>query len=116
MILKFKEVSQNLIVSMAGELDHHSSEIVRSKIDNKIDEIGSKNIIFDFSKVNFMDSSGIGVIIGRYRKVSAYGGRTVITNVKPEIKRVFELGGLFNIVKSYETVEQAIAASRENER
>ena len=112
MLLKFKETSGNLIISMAGELDHHSSDIVRSKIDNKIDECGIRNIIFDFSEVNFMDSSGIGVIIGRYKKVNIYGGKAAIACLRPGIKKVFELGGLFNIMKSYDSVSQAIEACK----
>lgn len=108
MFLKFDKKGKILVIYMAGELDHHSSETVRIKIDNKIDEMGASNLIFDFSGINFMDSSGIGVIIGRYRKVTEYGGKVAIVNLKPHIKRVFELGGLFKIVKEYNTTEEAV--------
>ncbi|SKA79654.1 anti-anti-sigma regulatory factor, SpoIIAA [Caloramator quimbayensis] len=108
MLLKFSKRGNTLIVSMCGELDHHSAENVRAKIDNKIDEFGIKNLIFDFSDVNFMDSSGIGVVIGRYKKITEYGGRVGIVSLKPNIKRVFELGGLFKIIKEYKNIEEAI--------
>jgi stage II sporulation protein AA (anti-sigma F factor antagonist) len=108
MFLKFEQRGRTLIVSMVGEMDHHSAESVRIKLDNKIDEIGVKNVIFDFSGVNFMDSSGIGVVIGRFRKVSEYGGKVAVVNLKPSIKRVFELGGLFKIIKEYDDVEKAV--------
>lgn len=108
MNLKFEQKGNILIISMQGELDHHCSETARLKIDNKIDELGSKNLLFNFSGVNFMDSSGIGVIIGRYKKVSEYGGKAAITNLKPNIKRVFELSGLFKIINEYKTIDEAV--------
>jgi stage II sporulation protein AA (anti-sigma F factor antagonist) len=109
MVLKFEQRGKTLVVFMAGELDHHSAESVRIKIDNKIEELGVKNILLDFSGVNFMDSSGIGVVIGRFRKVSEIGGRAAIVNLKPQIKKVFELGGLFKIIKEFASVEQAVS-------
>ncbi|WDU81986.1 anti-sigma factor antagonist [Caloramator sp. Dgby_cultured_2] len=69
MQLIFERKDDVLIVKLMGELDHHSAEEVRIKIDNKIDETGLNKVIFDFAGVNFMDSSGIGVIIGRYKKL-----------------------------------------------
>ncbi len=70
MYLQFKFKNEILIAVMAGELDHHSAEEVRNKIDNEMDVQGLKNLILDFAGVNFMDSSGIGVVIGRYKKLS----------------------------------------------
>jgi stage II sporulation protein AA (anti-sigma F factor antagonist) len=107
LFLKFDQKGRILVVNMAGELDHHSAENARMKIDNKIDEIGAASIIFDFSGVNFMDSSGIGVVIGRFRKISQFGGKVAVVNLKPQIKRVFELGGLFKIIKEYEDIDKA---------
>jgi stage II sporulation protein AA (anti-sigma F factor antagonist) len=109
MILQYEQKRNILIISMYGELDHHTSENVRVKIDNKIDELSSKNLIFDFGGVNFMDSSGNGVIIGRYKKVSADGGKAAMINLKPSIKRVFELSGLFKIINEYKNIEDAVA-------
>lgn len=108
MVIRFKERNGTLIVHMSGELDHHSAEESRIRIDNKIDELGVHSILFDFSGVNFMDSSGIGVVIGRYKKVSDFGGRTGIINMKPAIKRIFEMGGLFKIIKEYKSLEEAL--------
>ena len=65
----FDIVGRNLIIRLNCELDHHISEQIRKRIDNIIDTKAIKNIIFDFEKVSFMDSSGIGVIMGRYKKV-----------------------------------------------
>jgi stage II sporulation protein AA (anti-sigma F factor antagonist) len=107
LFLKFDQRGRILVVNMAGELDHHSAENARMKIDNKIDELGAVSLIFDFSGVNFMDSSGIGVVIGRFKKVSQFGGKVAVVNLKPSIKRVFELGGLFKIIKEFEDIDKA---------
>lgn len=108
MKLGFKKRGNALIVMVTGEIDHHSAESIRIKIDNKIEEDGALNLIIDFSEVNFMDSSGIGVIIGRYKKISEVNGKLIIVNPKPQIRRVFELGGLFNIIKEYKNIDEAI--------
>lgn len=109
MNLRFQHKYKTLIVGISGELDHHSSEAIRIKIDNKIDELGIMNLIIDFSDVNFMDSSGIGVIIGRYRRIAEFGGKLLIVNLKPQIRKVFELGGLFKIIKEYKNIDEAVA-------
>lgn len=109
MNLRFQHKGKTLIVGISGELDHHSSEAIRIKIDNKIDELGIMNLIIDFSEVNFMDSSGIGVVIGRYRRITECGGKLSIVNLKPQIRKVFELGGLFSIIKEYKNIDEAAA-------
>lgn len=108
MLINFVKNGKLLIAVLSGELDHHSAESVRVKIDNKLEELGEVNLLFDFSGVNFMDSSGIGVVIGRYKKISEYGGKVGIINLKPEIKRVFQVGGLFRIINDYSDAEDAL--------
>lgn len=108
MVLNFINKGMLLIAVLSGEMDHHSAESIRIKIDNKLEELGDVNLLFDFSGVNFMDSSGIGVVIGRYKKISEYGGQVGIINLKPEIRRVFEIGGLFRIIKEYRNAEDAL--------
>lgn len=109
MFINFDRKNATLIVTLVGELDHHNAEIVRMKIDNKIDELGIKNIIFDFKEVNFMDSSGIGVVMGRFKKLSVTGGKACVINLKPQIKRIFELSGLFKIIPEYKDIENAVS-------
>jgi stage II sporulation protein AA (anti-sigma F factor antagonist) len=108
MVLNFINKGKLLIAVLSGELDHHSAESVRLKLDNKLEELGEVNLVFDFSGVNFMDSSGLGAVIGRYKKISEYGGKVGIINLKPEIKRIFEMGGLFRIIKEYKSAEDAL--------
>ena len=63
-----------LVISMIAELDHHLADEMREVIDDVIDVRGVEDIIFDFSRINFMDSAGIGLIMGRYRKIHEKGG------------------------------------------
>ncbi|MDO5038744.1 anti-sigma F factor antagonist [Clostridium sp.] len=108
MYLKFNIIENKLIAHLIGELDHHSSQEVRVKIDDRIDRDNITNVILDFSKVTFMDSSGIGVVVGRYKKVSANGGNICVANVSKSVNRVFELSGLFKIIKNFNTVDEAV--------
>ncbi|WML35781.1 anti-sigma F factor antagonist [Clostridium sp. OS1-26] len=108
MYLEFENKNDKLIVSMAGELDHHSAEEVRNKIDDRLDRNNITKLIMDFSGVSFMDSSGIGVVIGRYKKLSMKKGDICIVRVGDSVKRVFELSGMFKIIKLYDSIEEAV--------
>lgn len=108
MILKFDNIEDKLIVELMGELDHHNASEVRNKIDDMLDRDNINKLIINFSGVSFMDSSGIGAVIGRYKKLSMKGGKLCITNLKPSVERVFELSGLFKIIDIYDDVEQGI--------
>ena len=67
MQLQFEVIADTLVVKFDGELDHHVAKNIRTKIDEIIDQQGVRNLIFDLNNMKFMDSSGIGVIIGRYK-------------------------------------------------
>ena len=98
-----------LMIRMNAELDHHLADEMRDVIDTIIEERGVRHLIFDFSKISFMDSSGIGLIMGRYKRVMFRGGKAAVTNVGKEIERNFNLSGLFQIIERYATPEQAVA-------
>ena len=108
MILKFDKIDDKLIVFLNGELDHHSAEEVRVKIDDRIDRDNIKKVVMDFNNVTFMDSSGIGVVIGRFKKVQNRDGVVCVVNVNSRVDRVFTLSGLYKIIKSYINVEEAV--------
>lgn len=108
MYIEFYKNEDKLIVKLSGELDHHSAEEVRNKIDDRIESTGYSKVILDFSNVNFMDSSGIGVVIGRYKRISMKKGELCIANVQESVRRVFELSGMFKIIKLYKSVQEAV--------
>jgi len=105
MLLDFEIKDKSLIVGINTEVDHHSSVILREKIDKEIEKTSVKNLIFDFKNVGFMDSSGVGLIIGRYKNIEKVGGKVAIVNLMPQIKRIFEISGLFKIVSEFNSIE-----------
>ena len=107
MQIEFNMNNEILLVTLRGELDHNSAEQVRIKIDDKIDSLSIRNIILNFSGVTFMDSSGIGTVIGRYKKIKLREGNLVVTNVNRNVNKIFEMSGLYKIIKRYNTVEEA---------
>lgn len=103
-----------LIIRLNDELDHHNAVKIREKADKLIDRYHIKYIIFDFAGASFMDSAGIGVIMGRYRKVIFIGGKTAVVNVNSSVDRIFRLSGLYKIIEKYDTVDTALNIIRNN--
>lgn len=108
MNVAFENVNKNLVIKIKCDIDHHTCEEIRQRIDNEIMSRNPKNIIFDMENVGFMDSSGIGVIIGRYKLVAGNGGKAAMINVKPQVKRVYDICGLHKIISIYPDKKQAL--------
>ena len=79
-----------LVFEITEELDHHISEIIRRRIDYEIQRFMPKRVILDFNNVYFMDSAGIGMVIGRYKTASMIGAKIEMKNVKPNIRKIFK--------------------------
>lgn len=92
-----------LVVELSGEIDHHVAEKIRNDIDDEIKLYGTKNLILDFSKVTFMDSSGVGVVLGRYKKVGELGGTVAIRNADRLVRQILDMSGIFSLMKYEET-------------
>ncbi len=90
---------QRLKVRLTGELDHHSAEGVREALDALIADTTVKELVLDLSGVSFMDSSGLGVVLGRYRALNGRGGRLLLSGVPANIDRIFRLSGLYALVE-----------------
>ncbi len=92
------ESSGNLMIAyLIGELDHHTAEDIRNKIDNAISYRKPNHLILDFKNITFMDSSGIGLVMGRYRLMQNHKGSVEIRNVTAQTKKIMELAGLGRI-------------------
>lgn len=87
-----------LFVEMEGELDHHVAKKLMDSIDKEITASASKKVALDFKRVTFMDSSGIAVVFGRYKKISAMGGSLYVINEPQQVKKVFELAGVYKLI------------------
>ena len=106
MIIRLADITKKpaidkLMIRMNAELDHHLAEEMRQVIDDVIDKRGVTHIVFDFTKVDFMDSAGIGLIMGRYKKVMDKGDITIV-GVRESVKRILLISGLHKIVNIYE--------------
>ncbi len=96
---EFEITDSILIAKLSGEIDHHEAAEIRNDIDSTFAVFGSRHMIMDFSGVSFVDSSGIGVIMGRYRKVAENGGITVICGCSEYLRSILFMVGIFTIVK-----------------
>ena len=101
-----------LLIYVTDDLDHHTVTKLREYSDRLIEAGNIKHIIFDFTDVGFMDSSGIGLIMGRYKKVMFLGGRAAVSNVGEVVNRIFSLSGLYQIIERYDTVAEALEAMK----
>src|SRR5690625_2822700 len=94
-LLTYFQIKEDvLIVRLSGEIDHHEAKIFRESWQRQLTKSHIKHVILNMEDVTFMDSSGIGVILGRYKEVVQLGGELIICSLQPAIKRMFELSGL----------------------
>jgi len=92
--LEITNTGERLIVALSGEIDHHSLKSLRGSIDAQLEQFTPKRVILDFEKVSFMDSSGIGLILGRRRIAESYGGKVAVQNASGYVERLIKLAGL----------------------
>ena len=98
-LTKYSISGDTMVVELTKELDHHNSVSIREEIDRQIYNGKVKNIIFDFKNTTFMDSSGVGVILGRHRILKNVGGVIAVTNVNKAVDRLFMISVIYKIVE-----------------
>lgn len=99
-----------LLVTPTVEIDAYSTERMRTTIDTAFEKSPCTHMVFDFAKVNFMDSSGIGMLIGRYKQTEKRGGALALANLNEHMMRLYTLSGLAKIIFQFPSVQDAIAA------
>ena len=97
--LSYKRNGKSLSYFMPKELDHHIAQSLCRELDNLIESYQIKELILDFSQTEFMDSSGIGVVIGRHKTMKFHKGIVYVTQLGNRIETIFKAAGLFQIVK-----------------
>lgn len=96
----FYEVKRGALrVRLSGELDHSAAARLRGDLDALIADTGAKQLILDLSDVSFMDSSGIGLIIGRYKRMARRGGSVAVSGSNARIDSIFNMAGLYRLVE-----------------
>lgn len=97
MSVKIDFEDETLICRLSGEIDHHTALPIRLETDDRIEKCRPKHTIMDFSDVSFMDSSGIGLVMGRYKILSEFGGTLEVTGLSNNSYKVMRLAGLDRI-------------------
>ena len=100
--MKYQVEENCLTIFLPGELDHNNAEEIRKGSDKLIEENHIKCVIFDFQETNFMDSSGIGVIMGRYKLVYLLGGEVWAVHANERMKKILTMSGVTKIIQMYE--------------
>ena len=98
MNITYCEQDKLLMAQIAEEIDHYTANKIRNRIDFEIEKCIPKKLYLDFKNVKFMDSAGIGLIIGRYKTMSMFGGSTYLINVSNSVKKILEMSGITKII------------------
>ena len=95
---KFYEEDKLLIFKITDEIDDYSVQKIRRKADYEMERYMPKRVIFDFSCVTFMDSAGIGMVIGRYKFANMIGAKLEVSNLTQSVKKIFEMSGILKLI------------------
>lgn len=105
---EYMTVGRCLIVKVNGDLDHCRADVIRRQTDVYLYRGNIKYVLFDVSEVDFCDSSGIGLIAGRYKKVKLVGGSVALIGIKEATDRIFRTSGIYRIAEQFMTMEEAL--------
>lgn len=99
MQLSMVNSGDTVVARLDGELDEHTAADVREKLDKRIGQGGFVNFVFDFSRLRFMDSTGIGMLLGRYKTLKSRGVKTYISSPNPHVDKILSLAGIYTIIQ-----------------
>ena len=95
---KFYEEDKLLVFKITDEIDDCNVQKIRRRADYEIERYMPRKVIFDFDSVTFMDSSGIGLIIGRYKFTNMLGGKLEVANLTQNVRKIFEMSGILKLI------------------
>lgn len=98
-MLDYERKRQTLTVRLRDELDHNSAVRLRSELDELLKDASIRRLVLDLKKLSFMDSSGVGFIIGRYKVMARRGGSVAVMNADRQMDRIFKMSGLYELVE-----------------
>lgn len=99
MSIRITSTPMRLTIALSGEIDHHNASVLRIEADEAIQKSLSPTVTLDFREVSFMDSSGIGFVLGRYRIVESYGGSIEVINLSNRLYMMMKLAGIEKLMK-----------------
>lgn len=97
-----------LVVRLGGDMDLGVADKLRITLDKQLAEKRIKQLVLNLSRVTFIDSSGLGVILGRYKRLQPVGGKVVLVGAQPQVKRILELSGLLQIMEEFPDENRAL--------
>ncbi|MER6692388.1 STAS domain-containing protein [Streptomyces minutiscleroticus] len=108
LLVKVREEGSSAVVTPAGELDHHTAELLREPLEGCV-ERGFARMVVDCSQLEFCDSTGLNVLLGARLKAEAAGGEVRLAGMQPVVARVFEITGADAVFSVHDTLEAALA-------
>ena len=108
MELELKQIRNTLVVRIRGEMDMVVAEKLRKEIDRKLDTKKISNLVINLEEVTFIDSSGLGVIIGRFKKISSLNGKMYIVGARPQVHKILMFSGINRLVSMYNNEQDII--------
>ncbi len=106
MEVKYYEDKKLLIFKITEEIDEYKVKEIRRRADYEIERFMPKRVVFDFDSVTFMDSAGIGMVIGRYKQAAMLGGKTELANLTQSVRKIFELSGVLKLIPEVNLQEE----------
>ncbi|MBS5283291.1 MAG: anti-sigma factor antagonist [Clostridiales bacterium] len=113
--ITYEAMGDTLIIHMPKELDHHNCRSLKGNTDLLLEGNYIGRIIFDFTATTFMDSSGIGVLLNRYKQMAASRGLTSYYGAGPQVGRILEMGGIRRLIPGFKTREEAVKGCEKEE-
>ncbi|MCY0889000.1 MAG: anti-sigma F factor antagonist [Alicyclobacillaceae bacterium] len=98
-----------LVVRLHGDLDHHSVESIRSEVEKALTLGGYRALVMSFASIDFMDSSGIGLILGRYKKLKEMRGAMALCEINPSLEKILKMSGVYRVLPVFPSEREALA-------
>lgn len=111
MLINIETLRGAVVVRPAGEIDLGVSEQLRTSIDAALEQYETGHLIINLKGVSYIDSSGLGVLLGRYKRLAAAGGKVSLVDPRPQVKKILELSGLLRIMGEYRSEDEAVAGA-----
>ena len=115
MEVKYYSQEKLLIFKITEEIDECKVKNIRRRADYEIERFMPKRVVFDFDRVSFMDSSGIGMVIGRYKQTAMLGGKMALANLTESVRKIFEMSGVLRLIPEVELSKDYLEENKEEE-
>ncbi|MCL6557829.1 MAG: STAS domain-containing protein [Firmicutes bacterium] len=109
-MLELNTVREVLVAKLSGEIDLKVAGELRRALERALDNSSVRHLVFDFTGVSFIDSTGLGVILGRYKRVASIGGKLGVLGMSPSVRRVLELSGVLRVAQEFDSLSEAVNA------